>query len=318
MSADLTITQGDSTPVLTATITDQNGNPVNLTSATVTFVMRLGSATAPAVNAAATILSATAGTVQYSWATEDTATVGLYAAQFRCTLSGGATYTYPNQGFLDIEIQPNLAGASQQLVSIADAKDVLNFQSTDRIHDTKILRWINAAQDVFEQRCGPIVVQNFDEWYDGGQYQIMLRHTPSTALGSSAVCVLNFVEVYIGPIEYQFTGVGNPVTGSIYTYEVDTFSRVIRRGPGGGIIPFPNMPQSVHIGYTAGQSVIPDNVYEAVLEYLREMYQQTAQSTSQGWGNGSEGHVPDPIVGFALSGRVLGILGLSRKAPAVF
>lgn len=297
---------------------DQNGNPLNLAGATVTLIMRNAYTAAPTVNAAMSIVSSSAGTVQYNWSATDTATVGMYQAQIHIVESGGGTYTYPNIGFLSVEIQPSLALSAQQIVTVADAKDVLNFQTDDDVHDMKILRWINAAQVVFEQKCGPIIPQIFDEWYDAGQYWIMLRHPPSTALGSTPICDLIFVETYIGPIEYQFTGVGNPVTGSIYTYEVDTFSRVVRRGPGGGIIPFPNMLQSVHIGYRAGQASVPANVREAVLEYLREMYQETAQMSRGGWGNNVPDSGPEPIKGFALSGRVLEILGLSRKAPSIF
>lgn len=315
MAADFTIGQGSTVPTFADTILDENGDPLNLAGATVTFVMRALANASTTINAVASIVSASAGEVSFTLSAAQTSAAGLYNAQWIVTESGGGTYAFPNIGYRSVEVQASLALAQQTLVSVADAKDILNFQTDDDAHDTKILRWIDAAQVVFEQKCGPIIQQNFDEWYDGGQYYIMLRHAPSTALGSSPILDLNFCEVYIGPIEYQFQGVGSPVIGSIYTYELDTFSRVVRRGPGGGIIPFPNVLQSVHVGYTAGQSTVPANIYEAVLEYLREMYQETAQSTS-GWGDAGSG--PEPIKGFALSGRVLQILGLSKSAPAFF
>ena len=318
MAADLTITQGDSTPVFTDTILDASGNPVNLTSASVTFVMRNLANASPTVNASASITNAAAGEVQYSWNTGDTATAGEYMVQWRITLSGGGTYTYPNVGYRSVEVQPNLSSAGQQLITVAEAKDVLNFTADDDVHDTKILRWISACRSVIEAITGPIIQTNYDEWYDGGQYWIMLRHPPHTGYGTTPVCTINFVETYIGPIEYQFTGVGNPVTGSIYTYEVDTFSRLVRRGPGGGIIPFPNMPQSVHVGYTSGQSSVPDNVREATAELLRHNYQKTAQSTNKGWGDAGEPETPPRAESWFIPPNVRQLLGPTKRAPAFF
>ncbi len=316
MAADLTISQGATTPALAQTITDASGNVVNLTGGTVTFLMRQLSSSALTVNAAATILSPSAGTVQYSWSATDTATAGMYMGQFHCVLSGGGTYDFPNAGYLEIEVQENLSLASQQLVTVANVKDVLNFDSTNRVHDTKILRWINAVRPVVEAITGPVIQQDFDEWYDGGQYWIMLRHTPSTGYGTSPVLILKFVSAYIGPIEYPFSLVNNPVVGSIYTAELDTYSRVVRRGPGGGIIPFPNMLQSVHIAYTAGQSSVPDNVAEATLELIRHNYQATAQALRGNRARGEE--VEAPPVGFFVPGKVRELLAPNRRAPSVF
>ena len=316
MAADLTISQGATTPVLSQTITDASGNAVNLTGATVTFLMRQLSSSSLTVNAAASIVSPSAGTVQYSWAATDTATAGMYMGQFHCVLSGGGIYDFPNEGYLEVEVQENLSLAGQQLVTVANVKDVLNFESTNRVHDTKILRWINAVRPVVEAITGPIIQQDFDEWYDGGQYWIILRHPPSTGYGTTPVCTLKFVSAYIGPIEYPFSLVNNPVVGSIYTAELDTYSRVVRRGPGGGIIPFPNMLQSVHIAYTAGQSSVPDNVAEGTLELIRVNYQQTAQALRGGKTRSSD--VEAPPAAFFVPGRVRELLAPARRAPSVF
>lgn len=315
-NVDLTISQNGTSPALAETITDQNGNALNLTGATVTFIMRQLSSSTPTVNAAATVVSPSAGTVQYNWATTDTATPGIYMAQFHCVLSGGAIYDWPNQGFLMIEVQENLTNTTQQLVTVAAVKDVLNFDASNREHDSKILRWINATRPVVESLTGPIIQQDFDEWYDGGQYWIILRHAPATGYGTTPVCTLKFVSAYIGPIEYPFSLVNNPVVGSIYTAELDTYSRVVRRGPGGGIIPFPNMLEAVHIAYTAGQSAVPDNVIEGTLELIRHNYQHTAQALR---GTGRSREMPEPPpTGFFVPGRVRELLMPTRRAPSVF
>lgn len=329
---DLTIGQSQTLPALSVTIIDPTTGvaATNLTggSSAVQFVMRGKGTTAATVNAAATITNGGTGAVTYSWAATDTATPGVYSAQFLVTNSTGGTYQFPQTGFLEIEVQEALSSAPQRLIEIADAKDVLNIPASDRTHDTKILRWIDSCRAVIEAVTGPIILQTFgvpgspdDGWYDGGQYHIELRRPPSAGYGTTPICDLISCSVYIGPIDYEMSGVASPDLGSIYTYEIDGYSRVVRRGPGGGIIPFPNMPQSVHVVYQAGQSSIPSNVYEGTLEMLRENYQQTAQAPRGHFGGVGAGAVDEPAgvgeIGDYLSDRVRQMLMPTRRAPSV-
>lgn len=315
-NVDLTISQGATTPVLSETITDQNGNSVNLTSATVIFIMRQLSSSTPTVNAAATITNATAGQVTYSWSSADTATAGLYMGQFHCVLSGGSTYDFPNQGFLMIEVQENLTSASQQLVTVAAVKDVLNFDSTNREHDDKILRWINASRPVIESLTGPIIQTQYEEWHDGGQVFITLRRRPSTGFGTTPYLTLNAVSEYNGPIEWPLSIISSPDQGQLYSCQLDAQTgRVVRRTAGGGVMPFPNMPQAVHVWYVAGQSAVPDNVTEATLELIRVNYQATAQAMRGGRATNREEMLPP--VGFFVPNRVREMLGTNRKFPSL-
>ncbi len=318
MAVDLVIGQGQTLPPLSQTIIDPTtSNAANLTGASVTFVMRGTGTPSPTVTAAATIPTPSAGLVTYDWTAANTATPGLYNAQFLVTTSSGSTYQWPATGYLQVEVQESLSGAPQRLVEITDAKDVLNLQSADRIHDTKILRWIDGLRPVVESITGPIIQTTYEEWHDGGQYYVTPRRSASTGYGTSPVFILNACSFYIGPIEYQAVIVPSPDEGTIYSVMADTFNRVVRRGPGGGLIPFPNVLQSVHLWYTAGQNSVPTNVYEATLELLRVNYQRTQQSTRRGGPSPAE-EIMGPPVGYFVPNRVREMLSPTRRAPSIY
>lgn len=319
-SADLFIRQNDTVPPLLTVINDQNGNPLNLSGASVTFTMRSEQSTNPVkLLGSASITNASTGSVQFSWNTADTATPGLYAAEWHVTQSGGGTYTYPNNGYLSISVEPSLSVPSGQLlVSLPDAKEELNMDSADRVHDAKIIRFINAVQVIVESIVGPVVPRVFEEWHDGGQYFINVRRRPSSALGTSPVLNLMAASEYRGPIEYPMALVQDPSFGSVYSAMLDTYGTITRRSAGGGIIAWPSMPKSVHIWYEAGQSTVPWNIYEGTLELLREHYQQTQQaSRGRAAAMADEDTATQQIVGFLVSGKVRQWLAPTRRHPSV-
>jgi hypothetical protein len=71
--------------------------------------MRLkGSTGAPKVDAAAVILDANAGLVEYRWTGSDTDTIGSFLGEFEAVLPGALPQTHPNDGFLLIEVHTDV------------------------------------------------------------------------------------------------------------------------------------------------------------------------------------------------------------------
>lgn len=83
---------------------------VVLTGAAVTFTMTARGSSTPTVDgASANIVTATGTpTVSYDWQAGDTDNAGEYVAEFEVTYSDGSIETFPNDGYISIEIDPAL------------------------------------------------------------------------------------------------------------------------------------------------------------------------------------------------------------------
>lgn len=108
------IKRGDTRPVYVANLKDDyletTEAPLDLTNATtITFKMRAAATiTAPKVNAAAAIIDAAGGVVQYTWAATDLDTPGTYDAEFEIAWGDGGIETVPNAIYLPIEVIDDL------------------------------------------------------------------------------------------------------------------------------------------------------------------------------------------------------------------
>lgn len=113
MAADFYIKSGDTSPDLVTTLLDADGAAVNLTGATVRFLMRPRGETELTVDGTAVIDDdETSGIVSYQWAEADplydivgdTTTAGDYDAEFEVTFADGSVQTFPNSRYLRIKI----------------------------------------------------------------------------------------------------------------------------------------------------------------------------------------------------------------------
>ena len=110
MSDSFKIRQNDRKEPLARTLQDSLGAAVDLTGATVKFLMRKKrEATAPLkVNVAAVVVAAASGQVRYDWAAGDTDTVGTYKAEFEVTFADGRKQSFPNSGYLLVLVTQEL------------------------------------------------------------------------------------------------------------------------------------------------------------------------------------------------------------------
>jgi hypothetical protein len=103
------IKQNDTSPSLRAVLKDGDDIAIDLTGATVRFHMREIGGNNAAVDADAQIVAPSAsGIVQYDWDNGDTATIGSYQAEFEVTFAGGAIETFPNSGYIRVEITDDI------------------------------------------------------------------------------------------------------------------------------------------------------------------------------------------------------------------
>lgn len=109
--ADMWVKRNDILPPVTATLTDVQGDPVDLTDAqSVFFIMRhMRPPYEPVINAEAQIVGAdpNEGKVSYQWQAEDTATAGGYWCEWEVQFPDGKA-TFPNDGYNTIAIVEDL------------------------------------------------------------------------------------------------------------------------------------------------------------------------------------------------------------------
>jgi hypothetical protein len=104
--ADVRMKVGDTLPVLRQTLRNDAGAALDLTGATVQFRMR-EPGQALKVNAAAAILDAPNGVVQYTWLSANTDTAGLFDAEWAVSYSSNVE-TVPANGYVKLLFTPKL------------------------------------------------------------------------------------------------------------------------------------------------------------------------------------------------------------------
>lgn len=110
MEPDYFLKKGDLEPAFTRTLESVDGEAVDLTGATVVFLMTKRGESSPTIEAEAEIEDPeTAGEVTYVWAEGDTDAPGDYDAEFQVTFADGRPQTFPNADYLHVRIMRDLS-----------------------------------------------------------------------------------------------------------------------------------------------------------------------------------------------------------------
>ena len=102
------VKQNDTSPKLAATLKDGNGQVVDVTGASVRFHMAKLNSSTVITDASTTVTNGSAGTVEYAWTASDTASIGTFRGEFEVTFPTGLIETYPNSGYISIQITDDI------------------------------------------------------------------------------------------------------------------------------------------------------------------------------------------------------------------
>jgi hypothetical protein len=103
------IKRNDTSPAILATLQDADDNAIDITGATVRFHLRAIGAKQVTVDSAAVIVAPLDGIVRYDWNSADTDVAGSYQAEFKVTYADASIETFPNNGYLRVEIISDIA-----------------------------------------------------------------------------------------------------------------------------------------------------------------------------------------------------------------
>lgn len=108
MKSDFSIKRNDLSPAIKSQLLDEDDNPVDLSSASVRFIMSDYEENVIIVDGVAVIDNALDGIVYYQWQAGDTEQAGHFRAEWEVTYPNDNPETFPNDNFLDIKIAEDL------------------------------------------------------------------------------------------------------------------------------------------------------------------------------------------------------------------
>lgn len=166
-------------------------------------------------------------------------------------------------------------------VSLADVRAHLRYPAANTNDDIALQGFISAADEVIRSECGDVVPTNYDEYYNGGDYTIYLRHRP--------VLEVNNVEEGWGYFNYEldFQQMNTVPAGNMFAYSLDApiIGAISRRSAGNVQIQFVPGTKNVRVEYTAGRSPIPGSIRLAALELIAHWWQSSQLRTAAAGGN---------------------------------
>jgi hypothetical protein len=209
--------------------------------------------------------------------------------------------------------------AVSDIATLDEVKEYLRYPPDNTDDDDLIQVFMDSADNVVRRYCGEIISAKYDEWHQGGNTLIQLRHFPVKSVDS--------ITENWGFFTYVLTeqpGDSDPSVTSLWAFSLDYPGQglVTRRSVGNIVIPFINTSggENIHVSYTTGVDVIPGNVKHGWLDLIAHWWQNSQQrsivTTSSGVstydGVGSAGS-PN----WGVPNRIVEILTGARRTPII-
>ena len=103
------IKQNDTKPPLRVTLKDSDGLPADVPGASVVFSMRVQpTGTTKVDKQAVTVNDASSGDIQYDWTATNTNTADVYEGEFQVTYADTSVQTFPNDGYILIDVKDDV------------------------------------------------------------------------------------------------------------------------------------------------------------------------------------------------------------------
>lgn len=108
MIRSLSYKVNDRSPSLQVSLRYEDGTFVDLTGASVNFVMTPQGQQTPLINNPCVVVDVPSSQVRYDWRIGDTSTLGTFQAEFQVVYPGGKQQTVPSHDYFYITIEPRL------------------------------------------------------------------------------------------------------------------------------------------------------------------------------------------------------------------
>lgn len=211
---------------------------------------------------------------------------GVYSVSYTPTLAGRykirwvatGTNTSAYSDIFDV-----FASDPRFLISLADAREVLNLTSSNTTHDEELRLYLAAATVVIDAIDRPYLLETRTHTFHGGSRTLVL---PETQIGSVTSITAN----------------GSTLPAS--SYRVDEFSGVIHAYYSW----FPAGIRNIVVTYTTGDDEIPANVILAARELVRHWWQRSQQTPRPQFQGGVADGDMTYVANYAIPNFVVGIL----------
>lgn len=212
---------------------------------------------------------------------------------------------------------PEAGSSLLDVISLSEAKRVLNIQSSDSTQDTELASYISAVSQALDDRCGAIVKRTITATYFPEEYgngSLILDKAPASSTADNSITT---VTEYSGGTAQVLTAESLTTAGT-YNYSFNPRTGVVSRRASWSATSFGS--QNVVVVYVAGRydstAAVSQKFKIAAARFLQHIW-----TASQGVGGsatfGPSEDVAGIVPGFAVPNFVLELLADELRPPAV-